>query len=219
MKNLIIIGTGAVAAEITANMELADYKIENDTVKLKGYLEFDYNIEKYYKAYNFSAPVLGDVNSYTPVENDFFVVGIANAEFRNKMINIMDEKGADFVNLIHPTCIVAKNAKLGRGNILSSYCVIGPKVIMGDFNLLTSYTAISHDCIVGNNNSFSSSIICGHTKIGDNNQFYIRTTVIPWIEIGDECVLQAGMTIDKNVPSGSTVFYRYKEKVLAVPKE
>lgn len=219
MKNVIIIGTGAVAAEITANMELAQYLCDGEPVQLKGYLEFDYNIDKYYKVYEFSAPVLGDIDTYTPVVNDCFVVGIADAVFRKKMIEKMEAKGGEFINLIHPTCIVAKTAHLGKGNILSSYCLIGPKAVVGDFNLLTSYSAISHDCVVGSNNSFSSVIICGHAKIGNDNQFYIRSTVQPWVEVGSNCIIQAGMMIDKNVPDATTVFYRFKEKIIAVPKE
>ena len=218
MKHIIIIGTGAVAAEITYNMELSQYRCDGEEIEIKGYLEFDYNIEKYYNVYGFKAPILGDVYSYTPQQDDYFVAGIANAEFRMQMIRLIREKGGNFINLIHPSCIVAKSAKIGVGNILSSYCLIGPNAVVGSYNLLTSYSAISHDCIVGDNNSFSSVIVCGHAKIGDNNQFYIRSTVQPGIEIGSNCIIQAGMMVDKNLKNDSTLFYRFKEKTIAVPK-
>jgi acetyltransferase-like isoleucine patch superfamily enzyme len=114
--------------------------------------------------------------------------------------------------------VIAEDAILGEGNIVSPFSVIGPKAVVGDFNGLTSYSAISHDCVVGSYNSFSSVVVCGYCHIGNNNMFYIKSTVAPSITIGNDCIIQAGMLVDKDVPDGTTVFYKYKERILAVPK-
>ena len=187
-------------------------------VQLKGYLEYDYNIEKYYNAYHYEMPVLGDIDSYEPQENDYFLIGVAHVGFRQKAIATLKAKGAKFYTLIHPTALIANDAEIGEGCIIAPFCIIGPNAHLGDFNILTSYSTISHDCRLGINNSFSTVIVCGRVKLGSNNTFYIRSTVQPDLTIGDNNTIAAGMIVDSNIGNDTTVFYRFKERVLAIPK-
>lgn len=212
MKNLIIIGTGAVASELT--MYLEDIK----GINLKGYLEYDYNLEKYYKSYHYEQPVIGNLDTYIPSEDDYFLIGVSNNEFRKKIISTMQSKGAKFYTLIHPTAVIARDAIIGEGCTIAPFCVVGPNTNIGKYNLLTSYTAVSHDCVLGENNTFSSVIVCGRVNIGDNNTFYIRSMVQPDLNIGNNNVIAAGMIVDTSLQDNSTVFYRFKERLIAMPK-
>ena len=218
MINLVVVGTGAVAAEVTFFMREAVYTYNGELVQIKGYLEFE-EYRFLHSEYDYKAPILGDIYSYPIKDDDYFIVANANVELRKKFVKILSDKGANFINLVHPTAIIAKSAQIGVGNILSPGCQIGPNAFVGDFNILTSYSCISHDCNVGNFNSFSTCIVCGHAVIGNNNSFYIRSSVIPNVSVGNDCIIQAGMIVDKNVPDNTTVFYRFKEKVMAIPKE
>jgi sugar O-acyltransferase (sialic acid O-acetyltransferase NeuD family) len=213
MKNIIIVGTGAVAAELTSYMD--DYK----DISIKGYIDYNENIERYWKAYKLEMPVLGDINSYSFSGDEFFVIGISDLTFRSKMIKIIKEKGGNFLNIIHPSVIISKTAVIGEGNIIQPYCIIGPNVKIGNFNLLTSQTIVSHNSELGNNNFLATAILCGHVKVKDDNYFGIRSTVLPKINIGFSNKIQAGMIVDKNIKDNSTIFYRYKEQILALPKE
>lgn len=212
MKDIVIIGTGAVASELT--MYLRDI----EDVMLKGYLEYEYNLEKYYNTYHYEMPVLGDIESYVPQENDYFLIGVAHVGFRQKVIATLKAKGAKFFTLIHPTALIAVDSVIGEGCTIAPFCIVGPNAHLGDFNMLTSYSAISHDCRLGVNNSFSTVIVCGRVKIGNNNTFYIRSTVQPDLTIGDNNTIAAGMIVDTNIQDDTTVFYRFKERVLAIPK-
>lgn len=194
-KNIIIAATGSVAAEITSYIE--DSTISS-TVNIKGYLEYDYNIEKYYSKFDYKKPILGDLESYSPQDNDYFLIGVANIDFRKKVISILKSKNAKFYTLIHPSAIISSSAIIGEGCVISPYVVIGPKSIIGDFNHLTSYSFISHECRLGNNNILSSAGICGRVSINDNNTFYIRSTVIPDVNIGNDVVLSAGSVLTRN---------------------
>ena len=218
MINLIIVGTGAVAAEITSFIEGATYLWNNEVIKIKGYLEFE-EYRYLHKEYNYTAPILGDIDSYKLLENDYFIVANANVKLRSDFVERLNRKGANFINLIHPTAIISRTAQIGIGNILSPNTQIGPNAKIGNFNILTSYSCISHDCKVGDYNSFSTCIVCGHAIIGNRNSFFIRSTVIPKISVGNDCTVQAGMVVDKNIPDNATVFYRFKEKTIAIPKE
>lgn len=217
MVNLIIVSTGAVAAEVTGYLETADYKWKGEPIHIKGYLEFE-EYRYLHTQYRYKAPILGTINDYAIIDDDFFIIANANVSLRKHFSEILKSKGASFINLIHPTCIMAPTSEIGIGNIMSPYCQVGPTAKIGDFNIMTTSTMVSHDCIVGNNNSFSTVIVCGHVTIGNENNFYIRSTVIPHITVGNRCTIQSGMVVDKDVPDGTTVFYKYKERVLAIPQ-
>jgi len=217
MRNLIIVGSGAVAAELTAYIEDSNkYLADSEKWAITGYLDAEENISKYWAKYKHDKPVLSDVYSYAITGNESFIVGISNISFRRKMTDVLIEKGADIISFIHPGAIVAKSAILGRQNIVYPFCIIGPNAVIGDNNLFTSYSFISHDCKVGNDNFFSTAGLSGHVAVGNENYFGIRATVLPNVSIGNRNTIQAGMTVDKNVPDDSLIFHRFKEKVLSI---
>ena len=219
MRNVIILGSGGVAAEITFYIEDNNSKVGVDEkINIHGYIDYASAVEKHYKKYNFSAPVLCDIDSYKPKKDEEVLIAIANPENRNKMMKLLLKKGGKIGSFVHHSVIAPKSPKWGVGNIIFPFCLLEQNTIIGNYNLLTSYSFISHDCVVGDNNFLSTAGLAGNVKVGNNNFFGIRATVIPGVEIGNNNVIQAGMIVDKNVKDDTTVFYRYKEKLLAIPK-
>jgi acetyltransferase-like isoleucine patch superfamily enzyme len=219
MINVIIVGSGAVAAELTSYIDDQNkYVAEEKQLHLKGYLEFEENIEKYWGKYKLKKPVLSNIHTYSIEDTDHFIIGIADVNFRKKMIEALEDKGGKITGFIHHTSIVSETAHVGAGTIIYPHCIIGPNAFIGKDNFITSYSFISHDCAIGNNNFFSTSGLGGRVTIGDDNFFGIRSTVIPGVKIGSRNIIQAGMIVDKDVENEGTVFYRFKEKVIAIPK-
>ena len=208
MTKIVIIGAGNYAAEVTACFE--GISLNDQPLEIKGYIDYEYNIDKYWKKYNLEKPVLGDIDNYKFQEDDYFVIGMFNFKFRRKMINQVKEKGGKFLNLIHPTAIVEKNAVLGTGNIIFPHSFVGASAQIGDFNALNLQSIVSHDCRVGSNNIIATAILCGNVHAGDDNLFGVRSTILPGIKVGSRNIIQAGMTVDKDVSDGSVVFHRYK---------
>lgn len=219
MKKIVIIGTGAVAAELSSYIEDNNKNVDSQSqIDLLGYIDYDYNIEKYWKKYNLQKPVLADIDTYNFENGIEVLIGISDIKFRNEIISKLKTKGVVFFQFIHHSVIIPNNIELGEGNIIYPFCIIGPNTKIGDFNMITSYSFISHDCVIGNSNFFSTAGIAGRVTIGDNNFFGIRSTVIPHITIGNENTIQAGMMVDKSIKDETTVFYRYKESIIAIPK-
>jgi acetyltransferase-like isoleucine patch superfamily enzyme len=219
MKDIIIIGTGAVAAELTSYIKDHNTKVGLDkSFNILGYIEYDYNIEKYWAKYKLKTPVISDIDSYVPSGNEEVLIGISDISFRNGIIERLLKKKVRIASFIHSSVIITETVQFGIGNIIYPFCIIGPNTLIGNFNMITSYSFISHDCIIGNGNFLSTAGIAGRINIGDNNFFGIRSTVLPHISIGNNNVIQAGMVVDRSIKDDSTVFYRYKEQVLAIPK-
>lgn len=219
MRNVIILGTGALASELTFYIEDNNSRASlREKINILGYIDYADVAAKFQKVYDYKAPILSDIDGYIPNDNEEVLLGIANIAVRKKMIAKLLDKKAKIGSFIHHSVIISKSPNLGKGNIIFPFSIIEKNAIIGDYNLMTSYSFISHDCLVGNNNFFSTSGVSGYVKICNDNFFGIRSTVIPGVEIGSGNIIQAGMTIDKNIKDNTTVFYRYKEKILAVPK-
>ena len=217
--NIIIVGSGAVAAELTSYIEDNNKHADADQQQhISGYLDQEENIPKYWAKYKLKMPVLSDAEHYQIQEGDHFIIAISDLVFRKKMIDIIEKKNGKVTGFVHYTSIIADSAVIGEGNIIYPFCIVGPNAVVGKNNLVTGYSFISHDCSVGNNNFFSTAGLSGNVRVGDNNFFGIRSTVLPNIQIGSSNIIQAGMTVDKNIENDSTIFYRFKEKIIAVPK-
>ncbi len=220
MKNIVILGTGGLASELTFYIEDNNSKVsDTDKINIVGYIDYDYNIEKYYNKYNFKAPVVCDIDSYTPKNDEEVLIGIADVNFRNKMIEILQKKDVKIASFVHHTSIIPAQHSIGIGNIIFPYCIIEPHNTIGNFNIFTSTSFVSHDCKVGDGNFFAKAGLAGHVKVGSNNYFGLGSIVIPRLEIGNGNIIQAGMTVDRSVKDDTTIFYRYKEKILAIPKK
>ena len=221
MKKVIIIGTGAHASEIVDYIDDNNkHSAFDDKYKIIGFLEYEYNRENYYNKYGFTAPILGDIENYLPSDDEFFILGVADIIFRQKILKIVLSKSYKFTNFIHHSCIVSRNLQLGVGNVICPGCIIGSNVKIGDFNMLNCHATISHDCIVGNNNIFSSySGTAGHVTIDNNNMFSLHSAIIPNLSVGSNNIIQAGMVVDKNIENDSVIFHRFKEKVLLVKQK
>ncbi len=219
MRNVIILGTGGCASEVT--FYINDHNTKSgieEQINILGYLDYESHLKEHYNKYNFKSPVLGDVDSYIPQPNEEILIAVSNIQFRKKVIQKLLDKNSKIGSFIHHSSIIPKNSHVGIGNIVYPFCIIEEYSFVGNFNLLTAYSYISHDCKVGNNNFFSIAGIAGNVTVGNNNFFGIRSSVIPGIKIGDNNIIQAGMIVDQNIQNDNTIYYRYKERVLAIPK-
>lgn len=216
MRNVIILGAGGAGAEVTFYIEDHNAKVrKDDHINILGYID---DSKKSWEKYNYKAPLICDIDSYSPKEDEEVLIAVGDMKSRKKIIEVLLQKKVRIGSFIHPSVIIPENIEMGIGNIVMPFCVIEKYAIIGNYNFITSFSFISHNCVVGDNNFFSVAGIAGSVKVGNNNYFGIRSTVIPGIEIGDNNVIQAGMIVDKNVKDDTTVFYRFKEKVLAIPK-
>lgn len=220
MRNVIILGTGGCASEVTFYIEDHNSKMpESEGINILGYIDYEDHVKDNYDKYNFKAPVLCDIDSYVPKPGEEVLIAVMKIDFRQKMIKALIAKKAKIGSFIHPSVIMPKDINIGEGNIIAPFCILEKYAVIGSFNLLTAYSFIAHDCVIGDNNFFSFSGVAGSAKVGSNNYFGLRSLVLPGVEIGDNNVIQAGMVVDKSVKDDTTIFYRFKEKIMAIPKK
>ena len=216
MRNVIILGAGGCASEVTFYIEDHNSKVGVDQqIRISGYID---DSKENWTKYNYKAPFLGNIESYTPKEEEEVLIAVMDIGFRKKMIKALLDKNAKIGSFIHHNVVMPENINIGEGNLVGPFCMLEKYATIGSYNLLTPYSFIAHDCEVGDNNFLSAAGLAGTVKVGSNNYFGLKSIAIPGVEIGNNNVIQAGMIVDKNVKDDTTVFYRFKEKVLAIPK-
>ena len=215
-KEVIIIGEGGHGAELDEYIAYSN-KIRKDVhLKVIGFLDDDPDA---YAAYQLSAPYLGKIKNHSVRKDCSYMIGIANLKYRKPIVTRFIQNGATFESFIHINSYVSGSAKLGNGVIVAPNANIGPNVTVGDYTLINARCSLGHDTKVGKF-KFISPNVCfsGFTSIGDENLFGINSATIPGINVGHRNKIAAGMVLDKDVGNDATVFYRYKEKIRAIPK-
>jgi UDP-3-O-[3-hydroxymyristoyl] glucosamine N-acyltransferase len=214
LSNIVLIGSGAVAAEITDHIKSINLLSSHAIYKIIGYIDESYERFILNRArYCFNDPYIGGLEAIDNEDYNYFPA-FSDVNYKQKIASIITSKSFKIINIIHPSCLMSESTKIGAGNLIYPFCTVGPNVSIGNFNLLTSYSCISHDSKIGDFNFFASSIIAGNCTIGDKNIFGLHSAVIPSLTIGENNIIQAGMTIDKSIGSNEKIFYRYKEKIV-----
>ncbi|WP_372371180.1 acyl-ACP--UDP-N-acetylglucosamine O-acyltransferase [Candidatus Uabimicrobium sp. HlEnr_7] len=126
---------------------------------------------------------------------------------------------------IHPTAIVDKNAKIGKGNEIGPYVIIEGNVTIGDNNHIYPHAFIGENTTIGDNNEIHMGAIVGHFPqdkafkkdsktflvMGNNNTIREYVTIHRGTEpesttkIGDHCLIMGGAHIAHDCQVGNGV--------------
>ena len=193
MRNVVIIGNSGAARE--CYWLLQDVSREQKDLAFKGFLSFEGHKGA---LHGLSTLEMGSDDDYAPDADDVFVIGIGIPNLRLKVFQKWKERGARFINLVHPTVERLGPGEMGEGNILASHCSISCDTILGDANFLNGSVVLGHDARIGHGNCFSPfSLVLGDACIGSGNSFGVHSVVMPGAKIGDNNTIVPGAYIYK----------------------
>lgn len=202
MKKLIIVGAGSAAREVLQIVK--DINQFHNEYNILGFLcDIPSDIEK---LTNSEYHVIGTIQDWIPAEDEYFTIAIADPKGRKKVAELLIEKKAKFVNIIHPTAKISDYSVLGEGLILYPTASIGVNCHIGDFVYLQR-THISHDVKIGSFSTISSLCgILGKVNIHENVFIGCHSCIIPEIIIGKNAYIGAGSVVIDHIPEDVTVF-------------
>lgn len=212
MEKVIIVGAGGHAAEIRDYFYYYNNDSDATVYDVLGFI--DDNPDNY-KHYDYTDAYLGDIQNHEVDHEASYIMGIANIKYRRLIAEKLMGKGAKFISFIHPLATISPSAVIGKGCVISHNVSVGPKAVLGDFNILNSRCTVGHDTAMGNYNFIGPQVVfSGFTKIGNDNMFGVNAATIPGMAIGNRNTIAAGMIVDKHIEDDSTIFHRFKEKVI-----
>lgn len=133
-------------------------------------------------------------------------VAIGDNKLREIITGKLAQRGATFVNCIHPNTSVATTATLGNGIMIGNGGIVQPLVTMGDGSICSTGTVIDHECIIEPFAHISAqAMLCGNIKIGARTFVGAGTVIINNLEVGKDVTIGAGTVVIRNIPDGSRV--------------
>lgn len=214
ITDVIIIGAGAFASEITHYVHENHQFNRGSFLKIKGYLDINNTL---YNRYGFNAPYLGSEEDFFSVPNQYFLIAIAHIPTRLKLAEWVSLQKGHLFTFIHHTANVHSASTIQAGCILCPNTLVGPNTFIGKNSVINYYSSITHDCIIGSTNVFCPNVtITGYVTIGISNFFGTSSTVIPNIKIGDYNKIKAGSTVTHSVSSHQLVFSNNDSKSISL---
>jgi sugar O-acyltransferase (sialic acid O-acetyltransferase NeuD family) len=200
MKKVIIVGAGGLARMIYS--WLPDFL--DDSWEYIGFISDRLDA---LDGYNYNLPILSTIQEYRPEVNHVLVMAIADPKAKITVAQKLENKGARFMNLIHPTALIGKNVEIGKGSVVCPHAVLTCDIQMGDFVLLNIGVTIGHDVIIGNGCTINShSDVTGCTELGTGVFLGSHAVITPKVKVKDFAKIGAGSVVVKQVKQDTTVF-------------
>lgn len=111
-----------------------------------------------------------------------------------------------FLNLVHPSAIIAASVKWKDGFNVNAGVVIGTNTIVGKHVLMNRSVSIGHDVQIEDYVTFGPGcVIGGYTRICEGAFIGINATILPKVTIGSNSVVGGGAVVTKDVPDNTIV--------------
>ncbi|MDQ0640089.1 acetyltransferase EpsM [Pedobacter sp. W3I1] len=194
MTKVYLLGAGKHAAE------LSEYFNGNNEYQLNGYV---INLDSSVNHPNLTRPVISiqEFLKNHPVAPNIALIGAIGNYERKSIIELLENKGYQFINIIHHHNYISPSIKIGKGNCLAPGCVINANVHIGNHCIVNSNCNISHDCTLENYVTISPGVtIAGNVSINEGVFIGAGATIIPGITIGKGAYIAAGACVTKDVP-------------------
>lgn len=152
--------------------------------------------------------VSGDTNALSAeVERyDLTVIAIGHNATRSIRQRELQEVGAKFSVIAHPSAVISRYATIGAGTVVMANAVINPFNTIGDSCIVNTGATIDHDCNLSDGVHISPGTnLAGGVIIGENSWIGIGSQIKQLVVIGAEVTVGAGSTVLYNIPDHQTV--------------
>ena len=204
MRHLVIIGVGGFSRDVyIARNYYLGYGSEWD---MKGFIDGEkVSTESEYA--KLKLPVLGSIFDYDIQEDDVFLCAIGDPFAKKRVAEMMVNRGAKFLTMIHSTAKVYDVSVLGNGCYVGEYSVITDSVTIGDFVSILINVTVSHDCSIGSYSTIVGHVaMSGYSKVGECAYVGSNASILPYAKVGFGAYVGAGSVVLRSVKNRTKVF-------------
>ncbi|WP_343697525.1 acetyltransferase [Flavobacterium sp.] len=202
MKDLIIVGARGFGREVyDLATQCSGYNIE---YTIKGFLDDKADALEGFDNY---PAILSSVEDYVIQENDVFICALGTVQWKKHYAELIQAKGGNFINLIHPSTKLNTNAVVGTGLLVFMYANISNDCVIEDFVTIQGYVGLGHDTKIHKWAHLSSySFTGGFVVLEEEVTLNTRATVLPRVTVRKGATVGACSMVIKNVKENTTVF-------------
>ena len=151
-------------------------------------------------------PVLGSLEALNRAGEVDLAMGVGDNSVRRRLFDRAKALGYRFINVIHPSAVIARDCELGSGIVVFANAVVNVSTRIEDNVILNTASSVDHDCAIGAHAHIAQGArLAGGVKIGVGALIGVGACVISGCEVGDWSVVGAGAAVTQPVPSGLTL--------------
>lgn len=135
------------------------------------------------------------------------IIGFGNCPARIQLAETVVKFGFSLIQAIHPSAVIASDATIGSGSVISAGAVINPRVSIGCNVIINTCASIDHECMIADGAHIGPGVrLAGNVQVGKAAWVGIGSTVIERKKIGDFALIGAGSVVVQDIPSNVVAY-------------
>lgn len=200
MSRVIILGAGG-HAQVVADILLRAYEAGANCEPI-GFLDDDPSLVG---VMILGLPVLGLIAELDKFTHDAIIIAIGDNRTRSHIFEVMQMRGEQILNAVHPTAVLAPDIHLGKGIVICAGVVVNTGTVIGDNVILNTGCTVDHHNRIGDHVHIAPGVhLGGNVTIGEGTLVGIGAIVLPGRTIGVWSVIGAGSVVTKDIPDHVT---------------
>lgn len=152
-------------------------------------------------------PIIADPAEYHPDPHDGLLLAIGIPHIRRFVAEMLSNRGASFLTLIHGSALVAPTATVGVGALICPNVIVSDAATIGDYALLNYFSSVGHDASVGSFAVLSPyAALGGGAAIEDDVFMGLHASVGPGKRVGSRSKLSANSCALADAPCDSLIY-------------
>ncbi|MBX7210626.1 MAG: NeuD/PglB/VioB family sugar acetyltransferase [Verrucomicrobiaceae bacterium] len=204
-REIIIIGCNGNCVDIAEAVEAL--AAHGGAVKVAGFLD---DADGMQGAEVAGYPVLGRIADAAKFAGAGFVNGIGSPKSYRFKADIIARAGVPverWATVIHPTAVVSRHARIGRGTVLLANVSVGAGARIGDHCMVLQNSVISHDSTIGDCSALATGVcVSGGCAIGENCYIGGNVSIRDGVRIAPGSLIGIGAVVVKDVAAVCVAF-------------
>jgi sugar O-acyltransferase (sialic acid O-acetyltransferase NeuD family) len=150
--------------------------------------------------------VLGAIADIPVLRHDAVIVAIGDNTVRARLFTRLAGAGERFAIARHPKSIIAADAAIGDGTMVSAGAIVNTGSVIGRNVIVNTAATVDHHCVIGDHAHVAPGVhMGGEVQIGEGALIGIGAIVLPGVNIGAWSTVGGGAVVTRDVPAGVTV--------------
>lgn len=130
------------------------------------------------------------------------VVAIGEPSSRRRVTMLLEQAGARFATLIHPTVRRSRFVTIAPGSMICAGCIFTTNIEIGRHSIVNLDCTIGHDSRLGDYSSLMPGVhVSGEVNLGEGVYVGTGANLINGINVGEWAVIGAGAVVSSDLPA------------------
>jgi sugar O-acyltransferase (sialic acid O-acetyltransferase NeuD family) len=135
-----------------------------------------------------------------------FAVAVGDNCARETLVRSAKDAGWSPATLVHPSVILAEDARVGAGTYVAPGCVICPGAHVGNYVIINTHVSVGHDSVIDDYAQICPGArISGGCRVARQAFLGSNASLRPGIAVGDGAAVGANSYAVRDVAAGVTV--------------